>query len=168
MVTCPKCKSTVEVPSDNYDASIRCGICWAMVPITPRERPVTAAMLLDDEPPVLEQGDPFAAVAGRPASGMQPLEDVLRRVCETSPALLFTHAEPVQAPEPPKPQPARTEPVRRSDDEDIRRKRGVPRPSSLRDAPIIENRQHAKSGPLVAAILVLFALAFAVAWAFLG
>jgi len=93
VLTCPRCRSPLEVPADHAGASIRCGICWAESPVPPHDEPEAEVF---DEPLVLVQGDVFASVGGRPAKGMAPLEDLLRRVAARVPQLLrATPPEPV-------------------------------------------------------------------------
>src|SRR5207253_467326 len=126
MITCPSCKSPVEVPA-GYDAeTIRCGICWAEIDVGIRElQPVEAAI---GEEVILAspEADPFVGIPGRPALGMAPLEDLLRTVCARMPQLLqpvkVKRSKPMEVPPPVVKAPRPAEP--RVEEEGLRRKRG--------------------------------------------
>lgn len=122
---CPSCKSPVEVPADHFEATIRCGICWAEViverPVMETSEPVADAVELRPA----EAGIPIRAFVGKPAKGMEPLEVLLAGVAEKLPHLYTAPeavaVEDVVAEAPP---PKRVV-AKRREEEGLRRKRGT-------------------------------------------
>lgn len=166
MLTCPACRNPVDVP-DNYSAeTIRCGICWSEVPCGPRTTRRIESATVDTQVPVKPQGsaDLFSSLPGRPVRGMEPLEDLLRKVALRAPSLMKPVEVPVSMPEKivaESPKPVRLV-HRRPATEDLRHKRGT----TAADASSTMNQLAAaptpkvKVAPLVAGFIAIAALTF--------
>jgi hypothetical protein len=78
-VRCPECKQPVALPADYALPTIHCSICWADVPLSHvRAEFAPEAVPAGDDALFAGPANPFAAIPGKAAKGLEPFEDVLK------------------------------------------------------------------------------------------
>jgi hypothetical protein len=163
MVTCPSCKSPVEVPDDFEDEKIRCGICWSLVDVGFRDlQPVAVGVVVEDVK-LEERPDPFEHMEGRPAIGMGPVEDLLRNVSERMPHMFtapkIKASQRIQMSEAER---AKKPIAPRMEEEGLRRKRGVQSSFAMPMEPEEEKKPSMMPLIMVVVMMVMCAAAFLV------
>ncbi len=98
-VACPSCRSDIAIPADHVESSIRCGICWADVPLANRAAPTPASPSMPQSAPALAVARrPAAVIPGKPLPGMANLEERMQRAAtKIAPAAAPVAAKPVVA-----------------------------------------------------------------------